>query len=69
MADSRATLLVVLKDLASKGLVAMGSQVDKLKAKVEKAGPVFGGVAAALGLIGTGALRASSQMEQWTVAF
>lgn len=69
MADPQASLIITLKDLASAGLTKLGSRLDKLKADIEGAGAAFAGIGAAIGLVGTIALKTAGQFQQWNIAF
>lgn len=69
MTDNRATLVIAIQDLATRGLTAFAGRLDKLRADLENARGFLAGVAGAMGLLGGAALRASGQFQQWQVAF
>lgn len=69
MADPKATLIIQLKDFASKNLTKIGGRLQKIARDAEKAKFIFGGLAAAIGVIGLAALKTAGDFEQWRVAF
>jgi len=67
--DPRASLILELKDLATKSLTKLGGSLDKIAKNAEQAKFAFGAMAAGIGLLGTKALKTAGAFEQWKVSF
>lgn len=69
MAEKRATLLIQLRDLASKGLSKLGRNFDRMSKNFNRSKFIFAAVGAGLSAIGALALKAAGDFEQWRIAF
>ncbi|MEA3279478.1 MAG: tape measure protein, partial [Thermodesulfobacteriota bacterium] len=69
MVDKKATLIIQLKDLASKGMSRIGGSMAKLGNWVQKNKIQFALLGAGIGFLGKKMLDAADKMEQWSISF
>lgn len=69
MAQKKATLILLLKDKASRGLTAVGEKLNNVGTSLTKVRPGFLAVGTAIAAVGTASLVAAGKIEQWRISF
>jgi len=69
MAEKKATLLLMLKDQASKTLGTMGGRLDKFRARLNKSKLILAAIAVGIGAFAKACISAADKIEQWSISF